>query len=76
MINDSLIYRAYKVKFVVSLTSPLFIMLLKFYILHSSIHQLIRNVTVNNGTQHALCFLFGARHASILFISLFNCFSS
>ena len=68
MIDDSLIYRAYKVKFVVSLTSSLFIMLLKLYILHSLIRHLISNVTVNNGTQHALCFLFGARHASKLFI--------
>ena len=76
MIDDSLIYKAYRVKFVASLTLPLFIMLLKLYILHSLIRQLISNVTVNNATQHALCFLFGARHASNLFISLFNCFSS
>ena len=39
MINDSLIYRAYKVKFVVSLTSPLFIMLLKLYIYTSAYYQ-------------------------------------
>ena len=76
MIDDSLVYKAYRVKFIVSFTSHLIIMLLKLYILHSLIRHLISNVTVNNGTQHALCFLFGARHASILFISLFNCFSS
>ena len=68
MIDDSLIYKTYRVKFIVSFTSHLIIMLLKLYMLQSLIRHLISTVTVNNGTQHALCFLFGARHASNLFI--------
>ena len=71
VIDDSLIYNAYKVKFVVFLTSHLFIMLLKLYKLHLLICQFISTMIVNNRNQHALGFLFGVRHASNFFISFF-----